>query len=171
MTENTGDVTEGAHGPDGQVGLEDTGGEGLTEIRVDRFFPHPPAKVWRALTEPELIGRWLMPGDFRLEVGHVYTLQGRAMPGTGFSGTVRAQVLDFEPEKMIRVGWKDAEGGNAADWTITWTLEPEGKGTRLFLHHEGFDPDDPMQRRAHSIMSGGWRSNVMESLGEVLDTL
>lgn len=71
MTENTGDVTEGAYGPDGPAGVDDTGTEGLTEIRVDRFFPHPPAKVWRVLTEPELIGRWLMPGDFRLEVGHV----------------------------------------------------------------------------------------------------
>ena len=50
------------------------------------------------------------------------------MPGTGFSGTVRAEVLEFEPEKMIRVGWKDAEGGNSADWTITWSLEPAGRG-------------------------------------------
>lgn len=41
--------------------------EDLTTVRVDQFLPHPPAKVWRALTEPDLIAQWLMPCDFRLE--------------------------------------------------------------------------------------------------------
>ena len=34
----------------------------LTVIRVDQFFPHPPAKVWRALAEPELLVQWQMQG-------------------------------------------------------------------------------------------------------------
>jgi uncharacterized protein YndB with AHSA1/START domain len=33
-------------------------------IRTDSFFPHPPEKVWRALTDPELLASWLMPNDF-----------------------------------------------------------------------------------------------------------
>ncbi len=144
----------------------------LTTVRVDRFLPHPPAKVWRALTEPDLIARWMMPGDFRLEVGHCYTMEARAMPATGFSGTVRAEVLAFEPGRMLRLGWRDADPRNGldVDWTITWTLVPEGRGTRLFLLHEGFDPDDPFQRRARAIMDGGWRSGVMRNLQTVLDT-
>lgn len=39
--------------------------EDLTVIRVDQFFPHPPAKVWRALTEPELLLQWQMQGRRR----------------------------------------------------------------------------------------------------------
>ncbi|MEU9832324.1 SRPBCC domain-containing protein [Streptosporangium sp. NPDC048047] len=120
-------------------------GDDPTVLHLDQFLPHPPAKVWRALTEPELIARWLMPGDFRLEVGHRYTMRGVAMPGTGFSGVVQAEVLTFTPGRMLRLGWRDAApgGGAGVDWTVTWTLEPEGTGTRLFLTHEGFDPDDP----------------------------
>jgi uncharacterized protein YndB with AHSA1/START domain len=139
-------------------------------ISVDQFLAHPPAKVWRALTEPELLARWLMPGDFRLEVGHRYLMRTRPVPATGFSGTVLAEVLAFEPEKMLRVAWQDAEGGDT-DWTITWTLQPEGRGTRLFLLHEGFDPDNPLHQRSRTIMGGGWRSHVMNALQRVLDQL
>ncbi|MGG7572261.1 SRPBCC family protein [Streptomyces sirii] len=144
-----------------------------TTIRLAQFFPHRPAKVWRALTEPELLARWMMPGDFRLEVGHRYEMATLPRPHTNFSGTVLAEVLAFEPARMLRLRWQDADEGQGgrADWTITWTLEPEGRGTRLFLVHEGFDPDDPYQVQAHRIMGGGWRSIVGERLGKVLDEL
>lgn len=145
----------------------------LTTIRVDQFLPHPPGKVWRALTEPELLAQWQMPGsgNFRLEVGHRYTMTSVPRPNTNFSGTVDVQVLAFEPERMLRVRWVDADPANPADWTITWTLEQEGRGTRLFLVHEGFDPDDPAQMRARTIMDGGWRSHVVRALGQTLDQL
>ena len=79
-------------------------------------------------------------------------------------------MLAFEPERMLRLAWRDADPGSpsAADWTITWTLEPEGRGTRLFLTHEGFDPGNEMQRRARSIMDGGWRHLMTDSLAAVL---
>ncbi|GLX98653.1 SRPBCC domain-containing protein [Herbidospora sp. NBRC 101105] len=145
----------------------------LTTIKVDQFLAHPPAKVWRVLTEPDLIARWLMPGDFRLEVGHRYTMETRAIPATGFSGIVQAEVLAFEPERMLRIGWADGDPARPAGtgWTITWTLVPEGRGTRIFLTHEGFDPDDPLQTRARTIMDGGWRGMVTHRLGDVLASL
>lgn len=148
-------------------------GEDLTTVRVDQYLAHPPDKVWRALTEPDLIARWLMPGDFRLVVGHRYTMRTQAMPGFGFSGLVRAEVLAFETGRMLRIGWRDADPGSlsGANWTITWTLHPEGRGTRLFLVHEGFDPDNPLQQRARMLMDGGWRSATMRRLDEVLTGL
>ena len=39
---------------------------------------------------------------------------------------------------------------------MTWRLEPEGKGTRLFLEHDGFDPDNPHQQLSGRFMTGGW---------------
>ena len=52
--------------------------------------------------------------------------------------------------------------------TVTWRLQPEGRGTRLFLDHEGFDPDDPAAQLARQIMGGGWRSRMMARLQAVL---
>ena len=34
-------------------------------IEGHRGDPHPPEKVWRALTEPELLAAWLMGTDMR----------------------------------------------------------------------------------------------------------
>ncbi|MFD7436528.1 SRPBCC domain-containing protein [Streptomyces sp. NPDC059861] len=145
----------------------------LTVIRVDQFFPHPPAKVWRALTDPELLAQWQMPGseNFHLEVGHRYRMTSVPRPNTDFSGVVEVSVLGYDVERMLRVRWADADRADGADWTITWMLEQEGRGTRLFLVHEGFDPDDPAQSMARKIMDGGWRSHVMRSLGQTLERL
>ncbi|RUW11496.1 SRPBCC domain-containing protein, partial [Mesorhizobium sp. M1A.F.Ca.IN.022.05.2.1] len=32
-------------------------------------LPDPPEKVWRALTEPELLAAWLMPTDIKPAIG------------------------------------------------------------------------------------------------------
>jgi uncharacterized protein YndB with AHSA1/START domain len=143
-------------------------GDDLTAIRVDEFLPHPPAKVWRALTDADLMAKWLMPGDFRLEVGHRFTLRCDPIPAVRFGGVVFCEVLAFEPERMLRIAWVDRGTDNGLDSTVTWRLVPEGRGTRLFVEHEGFDPDHPFQQLGRQIMGGqGWRA-TMRGLGEVL---
>ncbi|GAB3274115.1 SRPBCC family protein [Kineosporia babensis] len=129
-----------------------------TSIDVEQFLPHAPARVWRALTDPQRLARWLMPNDFRAEVGHRFTFTTH--PRDGFDGTVHCEVLQIDPERLMRWSWK---GGNL-DSTLTWTLAAEGHGTRLFLLHEGFDPDDPLQQKALKIMGGGWRSHILRAL-------
>jgi len=126
-------------------------------IRVDEYLPHPPEKVWRALTEPELIARWLMPNDFKLAVGHRFTFQGQPIPQAGFGGVGHSEVLAFEPEKMLRIAWRAApEDPSGLDSTVTFTLQPEGHGTRLLLEHTGFDLDDPYQAFSRRFMGSGW---------------
>lgn len=64
------------------------GGDDLRTIRADEFIAHPPAKVWRALVDPDLLARWLMPNDFKPVVGHRFTFTAEPIPATGFSGVV-----------------------------------------------------------------------------------
>ncbi|MEO3818719.1 SRPBCC domain-containing protein [Plantactinospora sp. B24E8] len=135
-------------------------------IRVDQYLGHPPARVWRALTDPELLARWFMPNDFKPVPGHRFTFRTNPRPDQGFDGVVHCEVLDLDPERRLRLAWR----GGTLDSTVSWTLAAEGRGTRLFVEHSGFDPDDPDHRRTFAIMSGGWRSHVLRRLAATLDT-
>jgi uncharacterized protein YndB with AHSA1/START domain len=115
----------------------------VTSIEVDQFIGRSPATVWRALTEPELLARWWAAGDIKPVVGHRFTLN------MGEWGDQPCEVLDVEPEKLLRYTF--AEGD--LDTTITWRLEPEGDGTRLFLEHAGFHEGT---QAALEGMGNGW---------------
>ena len=137
-------------------------------IRVDEFLPHPPAKVWRALTDSALMGRWLMPNDFKLEIGHTFTFQGTPQPKAGFGGTGHSEVLDFETERMLKISWcADPDDASELDSTVTFVLESEGTGTRLFLVHDGFDPEDSYQVAGRRLMGGGW-PRIVKGIGAVI---
>jgi uncharacterized protein YndB with AHSA1/START domain len=117
-----------------------------SEINCDEYLSHPPAAVWKALTDPELAARWLVPGDIKPVVGHRFTLD------MGPWGPQSCEVKAVEPERLLEYTF--AEG--TLDTTITWRLEPEGNGTRLFLRHSGFDLDSPQGKRALDGMGSGW---------------
>lgn len=133
-------------------------------IRLDEFLAHPPERVWTALTDSALIARWLMRNDFKPEVGHEFTFTTEPVPGGGFDGVIRCRVLELDPPRRLRIAWN----GGPLESTVTWRLEPEGQGTRLFLDHEGFDPDDPRQVFAHRTLGSGWSSKVLPSLARLL---
>lgn len=152
------------------------GADDLGRIDVDEYFPHPPAKVWRALTTPALMEQWLMPNDFAPVVGHRFTFRATPIAQTQFSGTIACRVLEVVHEELLSISWEDAEKPadttpGAMRTTVTWALRAEGRGTRVFLAHVGFDPDDPTQQLARTFMSGGWRSHVLRRLEDVLTDL
>jgi len=136
-----------------------------TTIHVDQLLAHSPARVWRALTDPEVLAKWLMPNDFRPIVGHRFTF--RTQPQPGFDGIVHCEVLVCESEERLQWAWRNG----LLDTTVTWTLRAEGHGTRLFLVHDGFDPNDPLQRRTYAILDGGWRSHVFAAIARELNDL
>ena len=50
-------------------------------IVIERVMPHPPEKIWRALTQGHLIEEWLMKNDFQPVVGHKFNFRAEPMPG------------------------------------------------------------------------------------------
>ena len=124
-------------------------------IRVERFYPHARARVWRALTEPDLLARWWAAGDIAPIVGHVFELD------MGRWGLVECTVLDVEPETLLRFSFDK--------WTIAWRLADEGAGTRLYLEQHGLDPQHAKDRFAIENMGPGWRDDVLPALEKVLE--
>jgi uncharacterized protein YndB with AHSA1/START domain len=140
----------------------------VSEIRTDSFVAHPPAKVWRALTDPVLLARWLMPNNFEARLGHQFTFRTDPVPAQGFDGVVHCEVLALEPPSLLRISWA---GGPGLNTTVTWRLTPEGTGTRLLLVHDGFDDTDQHQQATMGILGGGWRGHMARRLELTLSEL
>lgn len=131
-------------------------------IVVERVFPHAVQKVWRALTTPDLIARWLMQNDFALERGHRFTF--RATPVPGWSGMTNCQVLEIEPAKRLVYTWGDgSESVSGLKTVVTWTLTEEAGGTRVRMEQSGFRPEDEAGFKG---MGGGW-PRIFERLEQV----
>lgn len=140
-------------------------------VEVDQFYAHPPERVWQALTTPDLMTRWLMePTGFAPVVGTRFSFRGQPMPSVGFSGEIACQVVTVVEREQLAITWadlKEARAGKPATWLVTWTLRPEGQGTRVILRHTGFDPDDVVEQRSRTMMGDGW-IRIAARLGEVL---
>ena len=111
-------------------------------VVVEREVPHPPEKIWRALTQPHLIEEWLMKNDFKPVVGHSFNLSADW-------GAVDCQVLAVEPNKTLSY----TGGAYGLGSVVTWTLTPTSTGTRLRMEQSGFRPD---QQQAYQGAKGGW---------------
>ena len=118
----------------------------MTEIRsviVEREMPHPPEKIWRALTQPHLIEEWLMKSDFKPDLDHRFTFR------TDWGG-IDCQVLAVEPKRTLTYTW----AARGLESVITWTLTATLTGTLLRMEQAGFRPD---QEQAFQGAKFGWR--------------
>jgi uncharacterized protein YndB with AHSA1/START domain len=133
------------------------------EIVVDETFPHTPETVWRTLTNPDLISRWLKmtPVGFEPVVGKAFTMQ--TSPAGAWDGVIRCQVLEALPNERLVYAWKGGDEANVGygsrlDTVVTWTLARVEAGTRLRVVHSGFVL--PKNETAFTGMSEGWKGVV-----------
>jgi uncharacterized protein YndB with AHSA1/START domain len=90
-----------------------------------RDLPHPPAKVWAALTDPERLDQWApfaaarnlsTPGDTTL-----------TMVDGPERNDIAATVRRAEAPELLEYTWGDD--------LLRWELSPVENGTRLILRH------------------------------------
>ena len=146
--------------------------DGDTDIVVRRTFAHPPARVWRALTDATLIPKWLSPVNpmVRCEMdarpgGHFhYEWKNEAGQSYYFSGPILAADA---PRHMTHVEYFN--GDTDAGVTVTTDLAAAGSGTRMTLVHRHADK----AARAAAIASGMTDNYdiVYDALETVLDAL
>ena len=133
------------------------------EIIVDEVFPHTLDVVWKTLTSPEMMSRWLkmQPTGFEPKVGTRFTYQ--TTPAGEWDGVIHCQVLEVRPHERFSYAWKGGHEGNVGygsrlDTTVTFTLSAVEAGTRVRLVHAGFML--PKNETAFKGMSEGWKTVV-----------
>jgi len=118
-------------------------------IAFDFDLRHSPEKVWRALTDPELLAEWLLPVvGFKLEPGAAFTF--KAPPQPGWDGVVDCRFAEIEAKRRISWTWVVGD----IDTVVTFTLTPTPSGTRLSLLQSGFRPD---QKQNAGGARYGWK--------------
>ena len=125
--------------------------EGTRTLVVERLFPYPVEKLWRALTEKPLIAQWLMNNDFEPVVGHAFRFQAEPVPQ--WDGVIDSKVLIVEPCRRLSYSWSSL----GLDSVVLWTLTPAEGGTLLRMEHSGFRPD---QQAAFAGANYGWRKFI-----------
>ena len=126
-------------------------------IVIERVMPHPPEKIWRALTQGALIEAWLMKNDFQPVVGHKFNFRATPMPH--WNGVVDCEVLVVEPHARLSYSW-NASGEEAAGGlktVVTWTLTPTKGGTLVRMEQSGFRPQD---KANYQGANHGWQRYV-----------
>ena len=128
---------------------------------IEKEFPYPPEKIWRALTEGALINEWLMENDFQPDLGHKFAF--RATPHPHWNGIIDSEVLVVEPHKRLSYSWNSA----GLESVVAWTLIAKSGGTLLRMEQSGFKPD---QEAAYKGANYGWQ-NFIGSLERVVAEL
>jgi uncharacterized protein YndB with AHSA1/START domain len=130
-------------------------------VIVEKQFPHPPEKVWRALTESSLIEQWLMKNDFQPNTGHAFQL--RMDPVPNWNGIIDCKVVAVEPNRTLSYTW----GTLGMESLVTFTLTPTDTGTHVRVEQAGFRPD---QEANYKGAQYGW-NKFMGGLERVVGQL
>lgn len=135
-------------------------------IRREMLFPQSREHVWQALTDSATLAEWMFPNDFEPRVGHHFTFRVPPNPKAAFEGlTVHCEVLECEPPSRLAYSW--SAGGPVVNTRVSYRLEPEGDGTRLYFEHSGFDLSHPWAERASRGAEFGW-TKMFQQLAAVL---
>jgi uncharacterized protein YndB with AHSA1/START domain len=129
---------------------------------IEREVPHPPEKIWRALTLSPLIEEWLMKSDFQPIVGHRFSFRATPMPN--WNGVVDCEVLIVEPNSRLSYSWSSF----GLQSVVAWTLTPTKDGTHIRMEQSGFRSEEDANYKGASY---GWQKFIgnLESVVGRLD--
>jgi uncharacterized protein YndB with AHSA1/START domain len=86
-------------------------------LRITREFDAPPAKVFRAHVEPELVAQWLGPRQYEMRIDHYDCRTG---------GSYRFAHVDGEQEHGFHGSFHEVRPGELIVQTFTYDGAPDG---------------------------------------------
>ncbi len=141
--------------------------EDTRTLVVERELAHPPERVWRALTQSELIQEWLMSNDFAPVAGRRFSFRTAPMPH--WNGVVDCEVLEVDAPSRLSYTWTTSGPANSIGLrtVVTFTLTPTASGTIVRMEQSGFRREEEANYRGASY---GWQK-FTDGLARVVDGL
>jgi uncharacterized protein YndB with AHSA1/START domain len=116
------------------------------EVRLQRFFAHPPQRVWAAITDPDQIKAWLMELDvFEPHVGGKIRFTHDCMGPTG-------EILTLDPPHVFEYTWT---GHDPPLSTVRFELVEAEGGTTLHIRHSRL-----LTRSSAIDHAAGWHTHI-----------
>jgi uncharacterized protein YndB with AHSA1/START domain len=137
-------------------------------VRLQRRIPAPPEQVYRAWLEPDLIRRWLSPGNFEVASVEVEErVDGRYRirhedAGVDVGG-FECRLVELVPAERLVFHWgfvgPERASGPVYDslLTVTFAAAP-ADGTELTLVHERLDDLGEALPEVADAVGRGWAS-------------
>ena len=110
-------------------------------LRFERRYPHPPDKVWRALTDPAELKRWFpssIEGDRTQGAKLRFLFEG------SFEGAMEGTMRIYDPPRLLEYSWGDD--------ILRFELVPDGKGCKLIF------TDSFVERSKAARDASGWHT-------------
>jgi uncharacterized protein YndB with AHSA1/START domain len=111
-----------------------------SDIHIVNEYPHPPERVWRALTDPALLPLWTKEGlggrpeGFLAAAGTKFRFVAKPQPW--WRGFVDCEVIEVRVPSLLRYTWVGDEGESPT--LVAYRLAPIKGGTRFTFDHTGF---------------------------------
>jgi uncharacterized protein YndB with AHSA1/START domain len=136
-------------------------------LALERHYPVPPEKVWRAWTDPKALSRWFGPGEpdsvtrAELDVrpGGRYTVAFRTQDGEEHCVSGNYEEVVVNQRLVFSWAWQSTPDRVSR---VTITLRPNDGGTEMAFRHDRFV--DQAARDGHER---GWLA-TFEKLDHVL---
>lgn len=144
----------------------------MTFVRLQRMLPAPPAEVYRACLDPELLLRWSAPVGYdavRVEVeervgGHYrcWHVDAEGRDVGGYDSTI----LELVPDERIVLQWQfvgpDRTANSDASSRLTITLRPVAPDAcELTLVHDRLDGLERSSPGFTDAVRGGWTGTMV----------
>ncbi|MEQ8624246.1 MAG: SRPBCC domain-containing protein [Vicingaceae bacterium] len=120
-------------------------------IVKSQWFKQPIDKVWKAITENNQVSQWLVPTNFKAEVGFNYYLQDPKGECNVVTGTVKKATPYSLEYTWINEEVKEVET------LVSWELIEEKGGTLLKMAHSGIAKyQEAVKAKMAESYTAGW---------------
>jgi len=132
-------------------------------LTLNRSYPVPPERVWRAWTDPQALKRWFGPGgadpvslaQLDLRVGGRFRIVFGGPDGKAHD--VQGVYKEVVPHRKLVFTWTWPNSTPERESVITIELRAAGRGTELVFRQEQFSDSTVRDNHRH-----GWTESFVK---------